>query len=171
MLARPEMLVPELLSAMADRSTDLPRLIHRLGRIDRSYWVSHPEEMRTSLGILASLHRDKDARIYEAATDAYSLLKTQPKSVYPIEQLNPFFAAMESALPPGEHAIALRDLSSSLQSYWKARRFIQPEPTHLPAHLVQILFVGPFQENRPAYDEMLNAMRREVDPAFRPPTP
>jgi hypothetical protein len=120
-------------------------------------------------GMLASLQRDKDAKIYEAASGASAHIDNWPRQIYSIEELTPFFAAMESALTPGEHAIAIRDLRSSLFSYWKARGFIQPEPTHLPADLVRILFVGPFHENRPAYDQMLNAMRREVDPSFQPP--
>ena len=93
-----------------------------------------------------------------------------PRSTYPLEQLAPYFATMESSLTPGEYAMAMRDLRTSLDSWWKSRGFVQPEPTHLPAHLVQMLLVGPSYQNRPAYEQMLRTIRT-IDPAFHPPPP
>src|SRR4051812_30722558 len=86
------------------------------------------------------------------------------------QRRTPYFAAMESPLTPGEYAISMRNLKSSLESHWKARSFNQPEPTHLPTDLVQILLVGPYHQNRPAYEAMREAILK-IDPAFRLPTP
>lgn len=122
-----------------------------------------------AVGVLASLHNERDPRVYEAVTETFARVNNFPRTTYPIEQLAPYFAAMESALTPGEYAIAMRDLKPSLESYWQARGFSQPEPTHLPANLVQTLMVGPLHDNRPAYDQMLRAIR-QIDPAFQPPT-
>ena len=167
---RHEASLGEMLTAIADRSVDPGAILGRLPAIDPVYWAAHPDEKLLTTTVLISLHRDRDARVYEAVTDAYAQLNQVPRATYSLDQLAPYFATMESALTPGEYGVAMRDLKSSLASYWQARGFIQSEPSHLPADLVQILLVGPLHENRQAYDQMLRVIR-EIDPSFRPPLP
>lgn len=159
----------EILSAFADPAIDIRDSIQALSRLDVNYWKNHPAEKFKAGQILSILHRDRDARVYEAADEALSALNSGPRNAYTIEMLAPYFSTMESALTPGEYAIALRDLKSSIEMYWKSRGFIQPEPSHVPANLVQILLVGPYHQNPSAYDQMLEAIR-VVDPAFTPPS-
>jgi RNA polymerase sigma factor (sigma-70 family) len=167
---RQEASVTDLLTALADRSADPGPILQRLPGMEPTYWGTHPDDKMLTIQVLASLHRERDAHIYETVTDTYAQLNHVPRTTYSLDQLGPYFTAMATALTPGEYAIAMRDLKPSLDSYWRAHGFNQPEPTHLPTSLVQILLVGPFHQNRPAYDQMLRAMR-EIDPAFEPPQP
>jgi RNA polymerase sigma factor (sigma-70 family) len=167
-LDRNEVAVPELLAAIADRAADPGKVIQQLPTVDDAYWNTHGEEKMLAFQVLASLHRDPDVRVYEAAAGAYARLNHLQRGFYSIDELEPYFATMESALTPGQYAIAMRDLKSSLDSYWQARGFRQAEPTHLPKDLVQVLLVGPAHQNRAAYEQMLQAIR-QVDPAFEPP--
>ena len=167
-LERNEVQAPELLAAIADRTVDPGKAIQHLPNVKDAYWTTHAEEKFLATQILGSLHRDLDARVYEAAADAYSRINHTPRGFYSLNELEPYFAAMELALSPGEYAIAMRDLKSSLDSYWQARGFNQAEPTHLPTSLVQILLVGPAHQNRAAYEQMLRAIQ-QVDPGFQPP--
>ena len=167
-LGRDEVSVSEMVDAIADRSGDTVQVIQGLSSIADTYWSAHADEKMLVYTVLAALHRDQDAKVYEAVSEVYSRLNHIPRPFYTIDQLAPYFAAMETTLTPGEYAITMRDLKSSLESYWKARGFTQPEPTHLPADLVKTLLVGPAHQNRPAYEQMLRAIR-EVDPAFQEP--
>ncbi len=167
-LERNEVAVPEMLAAIADRSVEVEKIVPQLSKLGDAYWDTHLEEKNQVMLVLGSLHRDPDARVYEAVTDGYARLMRSPRPFYTLEQLEPYFATMESALSPGEYAITMRDLKSSLDSYWQARGFQQGEPTHLPKDLVQVLLVGPQHQNRRAYDAMLRTMR-EIDPAFEAP--
>jgi hypothetical protein len=164
---RKEASVTEMLTAVADGTAEPISILGRLPGSDPSYWMMHQEEKILLITALASLHRERDAGVYEAASEAYARLNQLPRQAYSFNELAGYFAAMESALTPGEYAIAMRDLKSSLDSYWQAHRFAQPEPSHLPADLVKVLLVGPYHQNRPAYEQMLHAMR-EIDPGFKP---
>jgi DNA-directed RNA polymerase specialized sigma24 family protein len=115
-LDRNEVPVPELVAAIADRLVEPAKVIQQLLRVDDAYWTTHGEEKMLATQVLGSLHADPDARVYEAASDAYSRMNHTPRGFYWIDELEPFFAAMESALTPGEYAIAMRDLKPSLRS-------------------------------------------------------
>ena len=167
---RQEASVSELVSAVVDRSTEVEPVLYRLAKLGASYWEAHGEDKVLVVGVLASLHNERDPRLYEAITEAYAQVNHVPRTTYPLDQLAPFFASMESALTQGEFAIAMRDLRSSLDMYWRSHAFTQREPTHLPDNLVRNLLVGPYHQNRPAYEEMLRAIRT-IDPAFQPPPP
>ncbi len=169
-MARNEMSVKELLTALADRPAEIPEVCQRLSQLGSAYWNSHAEEKISAIQSLAALHQDLDVRVYEsAATALESLDNPRPRTFFRFEELQPFFDVMEAKLKPGEYAIAMRDLKPGVEMYWKQHGFLQPEPTHLPAREVGILLVGPFHQNRPAYDAMLEAIQR-IDPKFVPPT-
>ena len=83
-----------------------------------------------------------------------------------MEELKPFFEAMESALSPGEYAVAMRD--HDFGAYWKTFRFSQAEPTHLRTMQIQDLLAGTSFQNPPAYEQLLKVMKA-IDPKFEPP--
>lgn len=170
-IARNELSVKELLAALADRPAEIPDVCQRLTQLGAAYWNAHAEEKISAVLCLAALHQDSDVRIYESATTALeSLDDFRPRTFYRFEELQPFFDAMEANLKPGEYAIAMRDLKPGVEMYWKSRGFLQPEPTHLSAEDVKMLLVGPYHQNRPAYDAMLETIQ-QIDPKFLPRTP
>ncbi len=168
---RNELSAKELLAALADRPAVIPEICERLSQLGAVYWNAHGEEKASAVQSLAALHQDFDARVFESAAAALeSLDDFRPRTFYRFEELQPFFDAMEASLKPSEYAIAMRDLKPGVEAYWKGHGFLQPEPTHLSAQDVKMLLVGPFHQNRPAYDAMLEAIQR-IDPKFVPPTP
>lgn len=167
-LARNDVPVAELLDALADRPESAAAVCRAMGQVPESYWMEHVQEKVLSLGLLSSLHRFPDARVYEAAADLLGAYNHAPRQYYTVEELAPFFEAMETALTPGEYAIAVRD--NDFAGYWKSMGFKQPEPTHLRTMQVQNLLVGPSFQNPPAYELMLKAMLA-IDPKFEPPKP
>jgi RNA polymerase sigma factor (sigma-70 family) len=167
-LARNDVPVAELLDALADRPESAAAVCRAMGQVPESYWMEHVQEKVQALGLLSSLHRCPDARVYEAAADLLGAFNHAPRQYYTVEELAPFFKAMETGLTPGEYAIAVRD--NDFAGYWKNMGFKQPEPTHLRTMQVQTLLVGPSFQNPPAYELMLKAMLA-IDPRFEPPKP
>lgn len=170
-LNRNEIPVPEMLNSLADRPRDISEICQSLGRLGSAYWIAHPELKISAIQCLATLHNNRDAQVFEAASDALASMDAfRPRSFYRFEELQPLFDTMEAYLKPGEYAIAMRDLRPGVESYWRLHGFIQPEPTHMPASDVNILLAGPYYQNRAAYEAMTQALQ-QIDPKFRPHVP
>ncbi len=165
-LDRNEIPVGGMLNALVNRPEDAPVVCRAIAQVSESYWMEHVEEKIQAYSILSSLHRYPDARVYEAAADALGAFNHAPRQYYTVEELKPFFEAMESSLTPGEYAIAMRD--NDFEGTWKTYGYRQPEPIHLRTGQIQMLLVGPSFQNWPAYEQMLKAMKG-IDPAFEPP--
>lgn len=167
-LDRNDVPVAEMFDALVDRPEDAPVVTRAIAQVSESYWMEHVDEKIQAVSILSSLHRYPDARVYQAAADTLGAFNHAPRQYYTVEELQPFFAAMESSLTPGEYAIAIRD--NDFEGTWKSNGYIQPEPIHLRTGQVQTLLVGPSFQNPAAYEQMLKAMKA-IDPGFEPPAP